>query len=187
MLPRGTPKHEVFRMPKLSEIMSPDVVTVGPQTSLRELVGVLRDEKVSGVPVVSGGRVVGVVSATDLLDFEFEQPPEDVADWEGLERSMEDGGEEAAGYYGGSWDASVDVLERMHRMGEPEWDRLMEHTVSEVMTAVIYALPPNEDLRSVAKYMVRQGIHRVLVLEDDELIGIASAMDLVRAVAVGIL
>jgi CBS domain-containing protein len=174
-------------MPKLSEIMSPDVVTVGPQTSLRELVGVLRDEKVSGVPVVSGGRVVGVVSATDLLDFEFEQPPEDVADWEGLERSMEDGGEEAAGYYGGSWDASVDVLERMHRMGEPEWDRLMEHTVSEVMTAVIYALPPNEDLRSVAKYMVRQGIHRVLVLEDDELIGIASAMDLVRAVAVGIL
>ena len=171
-------------MPKLSEIMSTDVVTVGPQTSLRELVGVLRDEKVSGVPVVSGGRVVGVVSATDLLDFEFEQPPEDVADWEGIERTME---EESSGYFGGSWDASIDVLERIHRKGEPEWDRLMEHTVSEVMTPVIYALPPNEDLRSVAKYMVRQGIHRVLVLEDDELIGIASAMDIVRAAAVGIL
>lgn len=173
-------------MPKLSEIMSPDVVTVGPQTSLRELVGVLRDEKVSGVPVVSGGRVVGVVSATDLLDFEFEQPPEEAVDWEGLGRITEGGGDEAAGYYGGTWDASVDVLERI-RMAEPEWDRLMEHAVSEVMTSAIYALPPNEDLRSVASYMIRQGIHRVLVLDDDELIGIASAMDIVRAVAIGIL
>jgi CBS domain-containing protein len=35
--------------------------------------------------------------------------------------------------------------------------------------------------------MIRQNIHRVLVLDDDELIGIASAMDIVRAVAVGIL
>jgi CBS domain-containing protein len=63
----------------------------------------------------------------------------------------------------------------------------MEHTVSEVMTPVIYSLPPKEDLRSVASFMTRQGIHRVLVLEGDELIGIASAMDIVRAVAVGIL
>jgi CBS domain-containing protein len=174
-------------MPKLSEIMSADVVTVGPQTSLRELVGVLRDEKVSGVPVVKGGRVVGVVSATDLLDFEFEQPPEEVAGWEGLERMTEDDAERSPGYYTGSWDASVDVLERMHRLEEPEWDRLMEHTVSEVMTPVIYALPPNEDVRSVASYMIRQDIHRVLVQDGDELIGIASAMDIVRAVAVGIL
>jgi len=173
-------------MPKLSEIMSADVVTVGPQASLRELVGVLRDEKVSGVPVVSGGRVIGVVSATDLLDFEFEQPPEDATDWEGLGRATEEGGDEAVAYYGGSWDASVDVLERI-RMAEPEWDRLMEHMVSEVMTPAIYSLPPSEDLRSVAKYMIRLNIHRVLVLDDDELIGIASAMDIVRAVAVGIL
>ena len=174
-------------MPKLSEIMNTDVVTVGPQISLRELVGVLRDEKVSGVPVVSGGRVVGVVSATDLLDFEFEQPPDEVPDWEGLQRFPEEGGEDAARYYAGGWAPSVDVLERMHQLGEPQWDRLMEHTVSEVMTPVIYSLPPNEDLRSVASYMTRQGIHRVLVLEGDELIGIASAMDIVRAVAVGIL
>ncbi|HET6342164.1 MAG TPA: CBS domain-containing protein [Gemmatimonadota bacterium] len=174
-------------MPKLMEVMTSNVVTVGPQTSLRELVGVLRDERVSGVPVVSGGRVVGVVSATDLLDFEFEQPPEGPTDWEGLERISENSAEESAGYYGGDWDASVDVLERMHRVEDPEWDRLLEHSVSEVMTPVIYGLPPNEDLRSVASYMVRQGIHRVLVLERDELIGIASAMDIVRAVAVGIL
>lgn len=174
-------------MPKLSEIMSTDVVTVGPQTSLRELVGVLRDENVSGVPVVTGGRVVGVVSATDLLDFEFEQPPQEPADWEGSERITEDGAGGISGYYAAGWDASVDVLGRIHRLEEPRWDRLMEHAVSEVMTPVTYALPPNEDVRSAASYMLRQDIHRVLVVEGDELIGIASAMDIVRAVAVGIL
>jgi CBS domain-containing protein len=35
--------------------------------------------------------------------------------------------------------------------------------------------------------MIRHNIHRVLVLEGDELIGIATAMDIVRAVAVGLL
>lgn len=174
-------------MPKLSEIMSADVVTVGPQTNLRELVGVLRDEKVSGVPVVTGGRVIGVVSATDLLDFEFEQPPEEAAGWEASERITEDEAGESTGYYADAWDAPMDVLERMRRLEEPAWDRLMEHTVSEVMTPVIYALAPSEDVRSAASYMIRQGIHRVLVLEGDELVGIASAMDIVRAVAVGIL
>lgn len=172
----------------LSEIMSGDVVTIGPQASLRELVGVLRDEKVSGVPVVEGGRVVGVVSATDLLDFEFEQPPEEVVDREGSEpETDEENAEGSLGYYTGGWDASLDVLGRFHQLEEPEWDRLMEHTVSEVMTPVAYALPPNEDIRSAARYMIRHNIHRVLVLEGDELVGIASAMDIVRAVAVGLL
>lgn len=174
-------------MPKLSEIMSTDVVTVGPQASLRELVGVLRDEKVSGVPVIEGGRVVGVVSATDLLDFEFEQPPEEVPAWETVEEGAGDDSGGAPGYYVGTWDVSMDVLSRIHRQEDPAWDRLMEHTVSEVMTPVIHSLPPDEGVRSAAAYMVRHDIHRVLVLEGDELIGIASAMDIVRAVAVGIL
>ena len=100
-------------MPKLSEIMSTDVVTVGPQTSLRELVGVLRDEDVSGVPVVQGGRVAGVVSATDILDFEFEQPPEEVPAWEAVEGNAGDDAEGAPRYYVGSWDSSMDVLERI--------------------------------------------------------------------------
>lgn len=171
-------------MPKLSEIMSVDVVTVRPQTTLRELVGILRDEKVSGAPVVSGGRLVGVVSATDLLDFEFDRPYEEPSEWEGTPAVGDD---EVSGYFAERWDASMDVLERIHRREEPQWDRLMEHTVSEVMTPVIYSVPPGEDLRSVANYMVNHGIHRVLVVDDGDLIGIASAMDIVRAVAVGIL
>lgn len=35
--------------------------------------------------------------------------------------------------------------------------------------------------------MLRRGIHRVLVMQDDELLGIVSAMDIVRAVALDLL
>jgi CBS domain-containing protein len=164
------------------------VVTARPQTTLRELVGILRDENVSGVPVVSGDRVVGVVSATDLLDFEFDQPYEEPGDWPEAGVMAADEAEGVPpGYFGQVWEATVDVVERIHGLEEPDWDRLMDHTVAEVMTPVIFALPPNEDVRSTASYMIRHGIHRVLVMEDDELLGIASASDIVRAVAIGIL
>ena len=130
---------------------------------------------------------MGVVSATDLLDFEFDQPYEEPPDWGGA-TPMEDEDEGVrSGYFNQAWDASLDVVERIHGLEEMEWDRLMDHTVSEVMTPVVYSLPPNEEVRSAASYMMRHGIHRVLVMEGDELVGIASASDIVQAVAVGIL
>lgn len=52
--------------------MSRELVTVSPEASLRELAEILDSEGISGVPVVAGTRVLGVVSVTDLLRFESE-------------------------------------------------------------------------------------------------------------------
>ncbi|HEX9824702.1 MAG TPA: CBS domain-containing protein [Actinomycetota bacterium] len=49
------------------DVMTVGVVTVSPETSLKEVAGLLLGAKVSGVPVVDGGRVVGIVSESDLL------------------------------------------------------------------------------------------------------------------------
>jgi CBS domain-containing protein len=54
---------------KLKDIMTTDMVTVGPQTTLREALALLSDQHISGFPVVSGGKVVGIFTSTDLLDF----------------------------------------------------------------------------------------------------------------------
>ena len=48
----------------LRDIMTADVVTVSPQTTLREAMELLAQRHLSGAPVVSGGELVGVVSAT---------------------------------------------------------------------------------------------------------------------------
>jgi CBS-domain-containing membrane protein len=51
----------------VADVMRRDLVTVSPSASIRELVRLLNEHKISGVPVVEDGRVVGTVSVTDLL------------------------------------------------------------------------------------------------------------------------
>ena len=59
---------------KVAELMSADVTTIAPDASIEELVQALADSRVSGLPVVSpSGKVVGVVSATDVLQAAAEK------------------------------------------------------------------------------------------------------------------
>jgi acetoin utilization protein AcuB len=48
--------------------MTLDPVTVGPQTSVIEAARLMRDRKIGGLPVMEGGRLVGIVTETDMLD-----------------------------------------------------------------------------------------------------------------------
>jgi CBS domain-containing protein len=52
----------------IAELMKRDVVTISPDATVRELVRILRDEGIGGMPVVDrNGTVVGMVSSTDVL------------------------------------------------------------------------------------------------------------------------
>lgn len=56
-------------MLKLKDIMTRDVVSAAPDMTIREAMELLSERHVSGAPVVDGGKVVGVFSASDLLAF----------------------------------------------------------------------------------------------------------------------
>jgi len=53
----------------VSSLMSPDVISVNPETELREIVELMLEYKVGAVPVVdpSSGDLVGIVSYVDVL------------------------------------------------------------------------------------------------------------------------
>lgn len=51
---------------RISEVMTKDVLTVGPQASLREAAKIMADRWIRHLPVVDGGKVVGVLSQRDL-------------------------------------------------------------------------------------------------------------------------
>jgi IMP dehydrogenase len=51
-----------------------DPITVGPQTSIREVMQITRGHNISGVPVVDGEQLVGIVTNRDLR---FEKKPDD--------------------------------------------------------------------------------------------------------------
>lgn len=52
---------------KVSDIMTQDVITVGPDTPVEEIAGLLERKHIKRVPVVSNGKVVGIVSRANLL------------------------------------------------------------------------------------------------------------------------
>ena len=49
------------------DVMTTDVITVEPGTSVQALASLLSDRGISGVPVIEGDRVIGIVSEGDLL------------------------------------------------------------------------------------------------------------------------
>jgi len=51
---------------RVSEVMSKDLVTVSPSTSLREAAKVMADRWIRHLPVLDAGKVVGVLSQRDL-------------------------------------------------------------------------------------------------------------------------
>ena len=56
-------------MLRLRDIMTPRVFTATPDMSLRDAMELLSKHHVSGAPVIDGGKVVGIFSATDLLAY----------------------------------------------------------------------------------------------------------------------
>lgn len=172
------------------DLMTRDVVTVDPQATLREAVEALNSRHVSGAPVTAGDRLVGVLSASDVLAFEAEtpgvpteRPALELEEWEEPAEWVE--GEEApASFFNDQWsDAGADVLERFAEVAGPEWDYLAEHTVAEAMTPVLCSVASFVDIYTAAEYMIRAGVHRLIVMDEGRLVGILSSLDIVRAVA----
>lgn len=49
--------------------MTPDPITVTPDTLIADAARILRKNKFGGLPVVDGGRLVGIVTSSDFLDY----------------------------------------------------------------------------------------------------------------------
>ncbi|MEX1258268.1 MAG: CBS domain-containing protein [Gemmatimonadota bacterium] len=181
-------------MLSVQDFMTSEVNTLSPEMTLREAVERLSAEGFSGAPVVAGSRLAGVVTASDILDFEATNPGvpayrggrQDWGEWGPPDLWREDLSEPPSGYFRDMWaDSAADVVERISESEGPEWDFLAEHVVGEVMTRAIVALSPEATAAEAARLMVRSGVHRLLVTQGEELVGIVSSMDFVRAVAEG--
>lgn len=66
-------KREITRLQELvyelrvRDAMTTRVITVTPQTTMAEFREVLRTNRISGTPVVEGGKMVGIISIEDLI------------------------------------------------------------------------------------------------------------------------
>jgi CBS domain-containing protein len=182
-------------MIRLRDIMTREVISVSPELSIREAMGILSSHHISGAPVLAGRDIVGVVTSNDLMEFAAEHPGAPVERTEVIEDYGEpresdnevpdNEGEPSATFFTEMWDdAGVDTTVRFASTTGAEWNVLDEHTVAEAMTrSPICSVPASTTLPAAADFMRYHAIHRVLVTEDARLVGIVTATDISRAVA----
>ncbi|MBI5208370.1 MAG: CBS domain-containing protein [Elusimicrobia bacterium] len=142
------------------DIMRRRVITAGPTMTLSELARLFIDRRISGVPVVSQGRLLGVVSQTDLVRQERERS----------------GVSEIPGYYR-EGDEALTVPG--YHVEEPAMTR-----VEDIMTPIVIAVEEKASIEDAAKLMLSKHIHRILVTRAGKLRGIISSLDLLRAMLI---
>ena len=184
-------------MLRLRDIMTRQVMTLAPQMTLREAMENLSARNVSGAPVVSGQKVVGVISASDLLSFAAAPPRDDqrwtepapAGEWNESAEEWDEASEPADSddshaFFTEMWDDHTEgTTEVIESRGESSPDAMENYLVEDVMTKKIRWLSPDADVRSAADMMREFGVHRVLVLNRGHLVGLVSAMDIAKAVA----
>ena len=152
------------RARSVKDVMNPDVMTVADEMTTGELARYLTEHEISGAPVVDGqGHLIGVVSMTDI-GRHMAEPSE-------FESSR------SAEFYR---DPADDVT--LEDFGQ----RYVEQsaaTVRDVMTPVIHQVPATASVAEAARVMVHEHIHRVVVTQGKEPVGILTSMDLLRVVA----
>lgn len=147
--------------------MIQDVVTIRPDEPIRAMIERIRETAYSGLPVTTeAGTAVGLVSQNDVLRA--------ITFVQGAGELMET-------FPVGKRKAAVALLEavREKRQAIAVHD-FLERPVTDIMSPDVVGCAPDTPLTEVCKTMVEGRVHRVVVLEDDKVIGLVSATDLVR-------
>jgi len=143
---------------KAQDIMTREVVTVGPYTSVPDIAATMMEKRISGVPVLTdSGEIIGLVSQTDLLHrVEI-----------GTERQIRR-----------KWWlsnlADVNALAR-------DYAKAHGLKAQDVMSRYVISVRDDAELRDVADILDSHRIKRVPVLQAGRLVGIITRSDLVRA------
>jgi CBS domain-containing protein len=140
-----------------ADVMTPDVIFAGPDTSLAELVRLMLDHDVSGVPIVENGRVVGMVSEGDLL------------------RRAELGTETRPVRW-------LELLTSSDRLAA-DYAKSHGRKASEIMTRDMVTVDAATPITDVAHLLEVRHIKRVPVTRDGRLVGIVTHRNLLQALA----
>ncbi len=140
---------------RVEDVMTRDVATVGPETSLKQVARELVRRRISGMSVLDDhGQIVGVVSEGDVIAKE--------------RRASERGGP---------------LARLLHGVDHAAELKLDARTAREAMTAPAITIEAFWSVASAAQMMLDSAVNRLPVVRQGHLVGIVTRADLVRAFA----
>jgi CBS domain-containing protein len=142
------------------DVMTTDVISVDPDTTVQALATLLAERGISGAPVVdAGGRLVGIISEGDLL------------------HRAEIGSARRHRVRRRSWWLD-------HFASDLARDYVKSHgrTVKDIMTRDVVIVTEDTELAEVAALLEAKRVKRVPVMREDKVVGIISRANIVRAV-----
>ena len=147
----------------VAEVMQRDAVFVAPEDGVEDVVRVMRDNSITGVPVVNeGGRCVGMITEADLV---FGEDDSSLS----LPHYIE--------LFGG-----IVFLESMKHFEE----RLRKAVASkavDLMTPDPVTIGPEAEVRDAARVISSTGHNRLPVVEHGRCVGVITRVDVLAALA----
>jgi len=140
--------------------MTREVITLSPEASIEEAAKQLRENKISGAPVVDGDRIVGILSEADLM------------------RLLE---EESINLVFPSPLELIELPIKMHHQLKETIKKLAASKVKDVMTREVITIDEEGSIEEAARLMAKHGINRLPVVKDGKLVGIVTRADVIKA------
>ena len=137
--------------------MSTTLFTVERSTPVRDVIRLLLEQRISGVPVVADGRVVGIISEGDLIL------------------------RERAYRQRGGMSFLAQQLFEDHERQAIEYRKAHGLVAEDVMSQPVITILPGTPVEEIAYLMTERHIKRIPVVEDERLVGIVSRADVLRA------
>ena len=145
------------------DIMKRDVVTVHSSASLRDISRLLAEHRIIGIPVVDDDkRLVGMISMRDIVKEEV--------------RTL------------GAMPDYQDIYELFSSaldMEEAESISVRRLWVEEIMSRNLHTAIESTPVREICAMMNKFGVHRIPILRDERLVGLVTAMDIIKTLANG--
>ena len=143
-----------------ADIMTTEPVTVTRDTTLSQAAKLLLNGHFNGLPVVEDGRLVGMLTQSDLIS---------------LDKKLE-----TPGYFlllGGA------IPMQMPGKFSKELRRMAERTVGEIMTSDPHSIKPETTIDEIATLMVKERFYTLPVEKDGKIIGVVGMEDLIKRLA----
>jgi CBS domain-containing protein len=157
---KGNLREKGEAMLKAKDIMTRDLITVKPTTTIEDLARILMEHQISGTPVVDdNGKLIGIVTENDLISKNSRLHIPTILRL---------------------FDAFIPLgTSRL----ELDIKRMAASAAGDICTKEVVTADAEASVEYIATLMTEKKIHLLPVTEEGKLIGIIGKKDLIRAIA----